>query len=74
MDRPGRPKVAYVMSRFPKLSETFVLGEILAVEEHGVEVKLFPLLREREEVDSSRGGGTERASQVPAVPLRADPA
>jgi colanic acid/amylovoran biosynthesis glycosyltransferase len=50
VDQPRRPKVAYVMSRFPKLSETFVLGEILAVEEHGIEVELFPLLREREEV------------------------
>lgn len=45
-----RPKVAYVMSRFPKLSETFVLGEILAVEEQGVEVELFPLLRQRDDV------------------------
>ena len=49
-DRRGRLKVAYVVSRFPKLSETFVLGEILAVEEQGVEVELFPLLRERAEV------------------------
>jgi colanic acid/amylovoran biosynthesis glycosyltransferase len=49
-DRPRRLKVAYVMSRFPKLSETFVLGEILAVAEKGVEVELFPLLRERTEV------------------------
>jgi colanic acid/amylovoran biosynthesis glycosyltransferase len=40
-------KVAYVMSRFPKLTETFVLGEILAVEEQGLDVELFPLLRER---------------------------
>lgn len=46
----GRLKVAYVMSRFPKLTETFVLSEILAVEEHGVEVLLYPLLREREAV------------------------
>jgi colanic acid/amylovoran biosynthesis glycosyltransferase len=43
-------KIAYVMSRFPRLSETFVLGEMLAVEEHGLEVELFPLLREREDV------------------------
>jgi glycosyltransferase involved in cell wall biosynthesis len=49
-DQARRLKVAYVMSRFPKLSETFVLGEILAVEETGVEVGLFPLLRERTEV------------------------
>jgi colanic acid/amylovoran biosynthesis glycosyltransferase len=47
---PRRLKVAYVMSRFPKLSETFVLGEILALERQGVEVELFPLLREREDI------------------------
>jgi colanic acid/amylovoran biosynthesis glycosyltransferase len=41
------PRVAYVMSRFPKVSETFVLNEILAVERAGVEVRLHPLLRER---------------------------
>jgi colanic acid/amylovoran biosynthesis glycosyltransferase len=48
--RPDRLRVAYVMSRFPKLSETFVLGEILAVEAQGVEVELFPLLRVREDI------------------------
>jgi colanic acid/amylovoran biosynthesis glycosyltransferase len=48
-DQP-RLKVGYVMSRFPKLSETFVLGEILAVEEQGIEVELYPLLRERADV------------------------
>jgi colanic acid/amylovoran biosynthesis glycosyltransferase len=49
-DDPPLLKVAYIMSRFPKLSETFILGEILAVEEQGVEVEVFPLLRERAEV------------------------
>jgi colanic acid/amylovoran biosynthesis glycosyltransferase len=39
-------RVAYVMSRFPKLTETFVLGEILALERRGVPVDLYPLLRE----------------------------
>lgn len=44
----ARPvRVAYVMSRFPKLTETFVLDEMIAVERHGAEVELFPLLRER---------------------------
>jgi len=42
----GQPRVAYVMSRFPKLSETFVLYEILAVESRGVRVDVYPLLRE----------------------------
>lgn len=40
-------KVAYVMSRFPKLTETFVLLEILALERCGVTVEIYPLLRAR---------------------------
>ncbi|MGH8883909.1 MAG: glycosyltransferase [Egibacteraceae bacterium] len=44
---PAPPKVAYLVSRFPKLSETFVLFELLAVEQQGVDVELYPLLRER---------------------------
>lgn len=42
------PRLAYVMSRFPKLTETFVLFEVLAVERAGGSVELYPLLRERE--------------------------
>jgi len=38
--------VGYVMSRFPKLTETFILTEMLAVEATGVRIELFPLLRE----------------------------
>jgi glycosyltransferase involved in cell wall biosynthesis len=44
---PRPPRIAYVMSRFPKLSETFVLGEVLALERRGVPVDVYPLLRER---------------------------
>jgi glycosyltransferase involved in cell wall biosynthesis len=42
------PRVAYVMSRFPKLTETFILNEMVAVEAAGATIELFPLLRERE--------------------------
>jgi len=38
-------KVAYIMSRFPELTETFVLYEMLSVEQMGIEVEVFPLLR-----------------------------
>lgn len=34
------------MSRFPKLTETFILYEILAVERLGIPVELYPLRRE----------------------------
>ncbi len=43
-------KVGYLMSRFPKLTETFVLYEILAVEAAGLQVEILPLQRERTEV------------------------
>jgi glycosyltransferase involved in cell wall biosynthesis len=46
--RPSsQPKVAYIMSRFPKLSETFVLYEMLALQSQGVGVEVFPLHNER---------------------------
>lgn len=47
--RSGR-RVAYIMSRFPKLTETFILYEILAQESAGVQIHVFPLLREHEEI------------------------
>jgi colanic acid/amylovoran biosynthesis glycosyltransferase len=40
------PRIAYIMSRFPKLTETFILFEVVALEEQGVPVDLYPLLRE----------------------------
>lgn len=45
-----RLKVAYMMSRFPKLTETFILYEMLAMQQQGIQVEVYPLLREREEV------------------------
>jgi glycosyltransferase involved in cell wall biosynthesis len=44
------PRVAYIMSRFPKLTETFILYEILALESQGTGVAVYPLLREKAEV------------------------
>lgn len=40
-------KIGYVTSRFPKLTETFVLFEILGLERSGAEVAFYPLMRER---------------------------
>jgi colanic acid/amylovoran biosynthesis glycosyltransferase len=42
----ARLKVAYIMSRFPKISETFVLYEMLALQQQGVGVEVFPLIDE----------------------------
>ena len=44
------PKLAYIMSRFPKISETFILFEILEMEKLGASVEVYPLLREYQPV------------------------
>jgi glycosyltransferase involved in cell wall biosynthesis len=38
-----RPKIGYIMSQFPTLTETFVLYEMLAIEDEGARVELYPL-------------------------------
>ena len=40
-------RIGYLMSRFPRLTETFILYEILALKRRGVHVEIYPLLRER---------------------------
>lgn len=52
---PGKAKqanyrVAYMMSRFPKITETFILYEMLAMEQQEVAVDVYPLRRERTKV------------------------
>lgn len=42
----GRPRIAYMMSRFPKITETFILYEMLAAENAAANVEVFPLRRE----------------------------
>lgn len=45
---PG--KVAYLMSRFPHLPETFILREMIAVERLGWQVALYPLVVQQQAV------------------------
>jgi glycosyltransferase involved in cell wall biosynthesis len=47
---PKSLKVAFVMSRFPKITETFVIREMVEMERQGVEVDVYPLQRERTSV------------------------
>ena len=63
-------KVAYIMSRFPKITETFVLYEILEMERLGLNVEIYPLLRERQGVMHPEAGPlVERAHYQPFVSL-----
>lgn len=49
-DKAQRFKVAYIMSRFPKLTETFILYEMIAMQNQGIQIEVYPLLREPVEV------------------------
>ena len=49
--------IAYIMSRFPKVTETFVLYEILELERRGESVGIYPLLRQRENVEHPEAAG-----------------
>lgn len=49
-ERLPAAKIAYIVSRFPALTETFVLYELAAMERLGVAVELYPLLRQHPKV------------------------
>lgn len=58
--------VAYVMSRFPKLTETFVLAELDAMDRAGVRIELHPLLHQTgEPVQPAAARWVERAHYLP---------
>ena len=62
--------VAYVMSRFPKLTETFILAELEAMDRAGVRIELFPLLRQTgEPVQPAAVRWVERAHYLPFISL-----
>lgn len=48
--REQRTKAAYIMSRFPKITETFVLYEILELRKRGEAVEIYPLIHEHQPV------------------------
>ena len=43
-----RKRIAYIVSRFPKITETFILFEIVELARLGTEVGVFSILREKE--------------------------
>jgi glycosyltransferase involved in cell wall biosynthesis len=43
-----RKRIAYVISRFPKITETFILYEILELQRLGLDVSVFAIQREHE--------------------------
>lgn len=64
-------KIAYVMSRFPHLPETFILREMEALERQGWEVALFPLiLQEQTVIHAAARPWLPRARRIPLASPR----
>ncbi len=51
--RPG-PEVAYVVKMFPRLSETFILNEVLELERQGLGLRIFSLKRPADPVQHAQ--------------------
>jgi glycosyltransferase involved in cell wall biosynthesis len=49
MTATERPRIAYLLKTFPRLSETFILNEILGLENLGMELDIFSLKRPAEQ-------------------------
>ena len=45
-----KPKIAYIMTRFPHLPETFILREMSELERQGWHIALYPLIRQSQTV------------------------
>jgi glycosyltransferase involved in cell wall biosynthesis len=45
-----KPKIAYIMTRFPHLPETFILREMSELERQGWQVALYPLIHQSQPV------------------------
>src|SRR6266480_3243672 len=45
----ARPSVAYIVSTWPSLSQTFVLNEVLALERRGLQLRIFSLKDPKDE-------------------------
>ncbi len=68
MGRPVSARIAYVLSRFPSVSETFILREILALERQGLSIVPLALRKKRQTVvhDAAKPYA-ERAIYAPPV-------
>jgi glycosyltransferase involved in cell wall biosynthesis len=68
----GPPKIGYVLKRFPRLSETFVLNEVLQLERLGTQIQIFS----RVDPETVEPGGTRHkllsnlAAQIIYLPDR----
>ncbi len=63
-------KIAYIVSRFPHLPETFILREMISLEQLGWQIELYPLIIQRQElIHHEARPWLSRAHTVPWISL-----
>lgn len=50
----GNPKVGYVVSAWPRLSETFILNEVISIERLGVRLQIFTMKEPEDKVANAK--------------------
>ena len=55
----GHPKVGYVMSAWPRLSETFIQNEVMAVERLGARLQIFTIKEPEGEAAHAKAAGPD---------------
>jgi colanic acid/amylovoran biosynthesis glycosyltransferase len=60
-------RLGYVVSRFPRVTETFILREVLAMDELGWPIELFAMRHEREAVAHADARRIERKVHYPSA-------
>jgi colanic acid/amylovoran biosynthesis glycosyltransferase len=64
-------KIAYIMSRFPHLPETFILREMNALEQMGWHITLYPLIKQQQKIIHSEAQNwLDRANYSPYLSLK----
>lgn len=66
--QPANRRVAYLLKTFPRLSETFILNEILGLERLGIDIQIFSL--QKPESAPVHPAVTQVKGTVTYVPLR----
>ena len=63
MHVPSSPRIGYILRSYPRLSQTFILNEILALEQLGRRIQIFAVTDPQEPVTQPRAGAVRAPVQ-----------
>jgi glycosyltransferase involved in cell wall biosynthesis len=73
VQREGRGRIGYLLKCFPRLSETFILNEIVELERQGVDLRVYSLNEPSEPIAQRLAGRVRSPVGYLPFPLRSHP-